>query len=153
MPTPLPDPAGAPVGPVSHAVSQLARRHKEVAGQLLREVGLHPGQELLLMQLWHGGPQRQVDVGRILGSDAATITRSVQRLERAGLVSRSPNATDARSVIIAATPASEALRPEVERVWRLLEDRTVVGMSAAQRAEALQVLQALEGNLGGGRSE
>jgi DNA-binding MarR family transcriptional regulator len=91
----------------------VARLHQELAGRLLRGIGLYPGQELLLMQLWDGGPQRQVDVIRVLGSDAATMTRSVQRLERAGLVSRTRNVEDGRSVIIAATPHSETLRAQV----------------------------------------
>jgi DNA-binding MarR family transcriptional regulator len=141
------EPATAAVGRVSHAIFRLARVHKELAGQLLRQAGLYPGQELLLMQLWDGGPQRQVDVLRILGSDAATITRSVQRLEKAGLVSRTTNAADRRSVIIQATPASELLRQHVDRAWQTLEAATVGHLSAADTADALQVLETLESNL------
>jgi DNA-binding MarR family transcriptional regulator len=135
------------VGRVSHAIFRLARAHKELAGQLLREAGLYPGQELLLIQLWDGGPQRQVDVLRVLGSDAATITRSVQRLENAGLISRIPDAADRRSVIIQATPASQPLRPLVEQAWRTLEAATVGHLEAADRADALRVLEGLERNL------
>jgi DNA-binding MarR family transcriptional regulator len=137
----------AAVGPVSHAIFRVARLHKELAGRLLRELGLYPGQELLLMQLWDGGPQRQVDVIRILGSDAATMTRSVQRLEKAGLVSRSRNESDGRSVIIAATSASEPLRAKVKAVWGTLEQATVGEMSATDQDGAVNVLSRLEGNL------
>jgi DNA-binding MarR family transcriptional regulator len=141
------EPATAAVGRVSHAIFRLARLHKELAGQLLREAGLYPGQELLLMQLWDAGPQRQVDLLKILGSDAATITRSVQRLEKAGLVSRTANAADRRSVIIEATKASEPLRQHVERAWQALEAATVGQLSPADTADALQVLESLESNL------
>lgn len=137
----------ASVGPVSHAIFRVARLHKELAGKLLREIGLYPGQELLLMQLWDGGPQRQVDVLRILGSDAATMTRSVQRLEKAGLVSRTRNAADGRSVIISTTPSSEALRAKVQDVWRTLEEATVGEMSEATQARAVKTLGRLEDNL------
>jgi DNA-binding MarR family transcriptional regulator len=152
MSVPVGDTAVA-VGRVSHAIFRLARAHKELAGQLLREAGLYPGQELLLMQLWDGGPQRQVDVLKILGSDAATITRSVQRLEKAGLVSRTPNAADRRSVIIQATPASEALRELVEQAWTTLEAATVGHMSAAARSDALRVLELLESNVSSRRAD
>ncbi len=135
------------VGPVSRAIFRLARAHKELAGRLLRDAGLYPGQELLLMQLWDGGPQRQVDLLRTLESDAATMTRSVQRLERAGLVSRTRNSADARSVIISATPASEPLRAVVEEAWRALESSTVAGMTAAERTGAVRLLDRLRGNL------
>lgn len=151
MPTSMSEPASAAGGPISHAIFRLARLHKELAGQLLRDIGLYPGQELLLMQLWDGGPQRQVDVIRIIDSDAATMTRSVQRLERAGLVRRTRNAADKRSVIIAATPESEPLRRKVEAVWKALEQRTVAQMTRAQRVEALRVLNSLEENIDGSR--
>lgn len=141
------EPAVVAVAPVSHAVFRLARAHKELAGRLLRDLGLHPGQELLLMQLWEDGPQRQVDLQHSLGSDAATMTRSVQRLERAGLVSRTRNTADARSVIVSATAAGEPLRRAVHEAWRELEASTVAGLDEAARGEALRVLEALRGNV------
>lgn len=147
MSQPVPAPADAALGGVSHAIFRVSRLHKELAGRLLREIGLHPGQELLLMQLWDGGPQRQVDVLRILGSDAATITRSVQRLERAGWVRRSRNPDDARSVIIEATSASEALRERVSQAWKALEVATVAEMDAVEQAGTLRLLEQLEQNL------
>ena len=147
MPRRIDETRSAAVGPVSHAIFRVARLHKELAARLLRDIGLYPGQELLLMQLWDGGPQRQVDVLRLLGSDAATMTRSVQRLERAGLVCRTPNASDGRSVIIAATPASEALREKVREVWQTLEEAAAAGLSAGEAEETLRVLRRLEENL------
>lgn len=151
VPQSISEPASAAGGPISHAIFRLARLHKELAGQLLRDIGLYPGQELLLMQLWDGGPLRQVDVVRLLDSDAATITRSVQRLERAGLVRRSRNVADKRSVIIEATRESEHLRIKVEAVWRSLEKKTVKQMTRQQRGEALRILKRLEENVDGSR--
>ena len=51
-------------------------------------MGLHPSQELVMMQLWDRGPQGQTALVRLLGSDAATMTRTVKRLEHAGFVRR-----------------------------------------------------------------
>lgn len=135
------------VGPVSHAIFRVARMHKMFAGQLLRETGLYPGQELLMMRLWDDGPQRQADLVRTLDSDAPTVARSIQRLERAGFVRRRPHATDKRSMLVEATPASTSLRRAVERIWAQLEALTVADMTPAQQAAALDVLTGLEGNL------
>ncbi|GAA4994130.1 hypothetical protein GCM10025734_23870 [Kitasatospora paranensis] len=87
----LPVPASAGGGPISHAIFRLARLHRMHAGQLLRRIGLHPGQELVMMHLWELGAQRQTDLVRLLDSDAATMTRTVQRLEQAGFVRRRPS--------------------------------------------------------------
>lgn len=135
------------VGPVSHAIFRVARLHKSLAGQLLRDVGLHPGQELLMMKLWDEGPQRQVDLVRSLDSDAPTMTRTVRRLERAGFVRRVPSPSDRRSTIVEATRASMPLKRNVERIWAQLEELTVGEWGTAEKADVLDALEALERNV------
>lgn len=135
------------LGPVSHAIFRVARLHKMFAGQLLRETGLYPGQELLMMRLWDDGPQRHVDLVRNLDADAPTVTRSIRRLERAGFVRRSPHVTDRRSMMIEATPASMSLRRSVETVWAKLEALTTGRMTPDEQEAALAALQGLERNL------
>lgn len=137
----------AGVGPLSHAIFRVARLHKMFAGQLLRETGLYPGQELLMMRLWDEGPQRQVDLVRTLDSDAPTMTRTVRRLERAGFVRRAASPTDGRATIIDATRASLPLKRTVERIWAELEALTVGTMDERERAEVLACLGTLETNL------
>ena len=70
-----------------------------LARYLLQCVGLHPGQELLLMHLWDAGPQRQADLASEFGTDSASMTRTVQRLEESGSPGTSKNSrTDAGSL-------------------------------------------------------
>ncbi|OKI53053.1 transcriptional regulator [Streptomyces sp. MJM1172] len=140
-------PGAAKGGPVSHAIFRLARLHRMFAGQLLRRIGLHPGQELVMMHLWELGPQRQADLVRLMDSDAATMTRTVRRLEQAGFVRRRPSPTDRRASLIEPTAASQALRHEVERVWSQLEEISTAGLSDDERAAALRTLESLEQNL------
>lgn len=135
------------LGPVSHAIFRVARLHKMFAAQLLRETGLYPGQELLMMRLWDDGPQRHVDLVRNLDSDAPTMTRSIRRLERAGFVRRSPHVTDKRSMMIEATPASMSLRRSVEGIWAQLEALTTGRMTQDEQEAALAALNGLERNL------
>ncbi|MFJ3788649.1 MarR family winged helix-turn-helix transcriptional regulator [Kitasatospora sp. NPDC090091] len=143
----VPVPAAAAGGPISHAIFRVARLHRMFAGQLLRRIGLHPGQELVMMHLWELGPQRQTDLVRLLDSDAATMTRTVQRLEQAGFVRRRPCPTDKRASLIEPTAASLALRREVEQSWSRLEHLVTAGMSADECTAALETLELLERNL------
>ena len=140
-------PASAEDGPVSHAIFRLARLHRMTAGRLLRRAGLHPGQELVMMRLWDAGPQRQADLAAVTDADSATMTRTIQRLERAGFVRREPSADDRRVTIVSPTVASRGLRVQVEQVWRELEDATLGDLSPAERTAALAVLGRLEANL------
>ncbi|MEC4572571.1 MarR family winged helix-turn-helix transcriptional regulator [Streptomyces virginiae] len=143
----VPVPAAAGGGPISHAIFRLARLHRMYAGQLLRRIGLHPGQELVMMHLWELGPQRQTDLVRLLDSDAATMTRTVQRLEQAGFVRRRPSPTDKRASLIEPTAASHALRREVEESWSRLEELVATGLTPDERTDALRTLERLEHNL------
>lgn len=140
-------PGAAVGGPISHAIFRLARTHRMLAGQLLREVGLHPGQELLMMRLWESGPQRQADLADEFDTDSASMTRTVQRLERAGYVRRVPDPDDRRATRVEPTPASLVLRRQVERIWEDLERRTVGEMTPDEQHDALRIVHRLEDNL------
>lgn len=143
----VPMPAAARGGPISHAIFRVARVHRMIAGQLLRRVGLHPGQELVMMHLWELGPQRQADLVELLDSDPATMTRTIRRLEHAGFVRRCPSPDDKRSYLIEATPASQGLRRQVEEIWARLEELAVGDIAESQRQTILEVLEGLEGRL------
>jgi DNA-binding MarR family transcriptional regulator len=140
-------PDAAQAGPVSHAIFRVARAHKALAAELLRELGLHAGQELLLMYLWQMGPSKQADLATEFNTDSASMTRTVQRLERAGFVRRRPSLTDGRVTLVECTAAGRRLRPRIEQMWARLERQTVESLSSAARACLLSALEAVERNL------
>jgi DNA-binding MarR family transcriptional regulator len=140
-------PGAAAGGPLSHAIFRLARTHRALAGRLFRELGLRPGQELLLMHLWEYGPQRQADLAELFDTDSASMTRTVQRLERAGFVRRSQSPQDGRVTLVEPTAASLGLRSRIEDLWSTLERQTAGGLDADERDAALVVLRRLERNL------
>lgn len=140
-------PSAAERGPVSHALFRVVRLHRMLAGQLLRDLGLHRGQELLLMHLWDSGPVRQTELIAVLDSDSATITRMVQRLEKAGLVERMPDPCDGRATLVSSTSAGDAMRAEIEQMWRDLEAWTVGDLSPAELTPMLEALAKIETNL------
>ena len=140
-------PQAAAGGPISHVIFRLARTHRMLAGQLLREVGLFPGQEVLMMHLWEYGPQRQSALASEFDTDSASMTRTVQRLERAGYVRRVPDPADGRATLVEPTPAGVSLRGRVEQVWQRLEELTVGDLTPEQRRRALASLTCLEDNV------
>jgi len=143
----VPLPTAASSGPISHAIFRVARLHRMIAGHLLREVGLHPGQEIVMMHLWQTGPQRQVDLVRVLDSDAATMTRTIRRLEKAGFVRRVATPADKRAFLVEPTPASIPLRHRVEAIWAQLEDAAVGDLDDAGRQVVEDSLLTLEARL------
>ncbi|MEV1047385.1 MarR family winged helix-turn-helix transcriptional regulator [Streptomyces sp. NPDC049916] len=140
-------PAAAFGGPVSHAVSRVARLHRIAAGRALKEVGLYPGQELLMMHLWDRGAVRQTELIRSLDLDPSTVTKMLQRLEQTGHVRRSPDPADRRAVLVEATDRSCALHQAVRTAWCSLEEQTLAGLDPAERTELTRLLAKVETNL------
>lgn len=134
-------------GPLSHAIVRLGRAHRAVAAQLLRQVGLYPGQELMLLRLWEKDHQHQGELAKVLGVDASTATKSVQRMEQGGFVVREPCPDDRRSVIISLTDTGRELCEKVAALWSELEERTTAGFTPGEREQALRLMERLEENL------
>lgn len=141
---PRSDPGGrtdrVELGPLNLAIIRLARAHRALAGQLMREVGLRPDQGALMMHLWSVGPARQTALAAHFGKDSASTTRTVQRLERAGYVRRRTDPTDRRATLVEPTPAGHALRHRVEQLWDHLERVVASGLTAQDREVALPVV-------------
>ncbi|MEU6187736.1 MarR family winged helix-turn-helix transcriptional regulator [Nocardia sp. NPDC047038] len=89
------------------------------------------------MYLWDSGPCRQAELAAAFDTDSASMTRTVQRLERSGFVRRPPDPDDRRATLVESTPAGKALRHRVEELWTELEADTVGGMSAAEQQQLL----------------
>jgi len=99
------------------------------------------------MHLWDSGPVRQTELIAVLDSDSATVTRMVQRLEKAGLVERTPDPRDGRATLVSSTSAGDAVRAEIERMWNDLEALTVDDLPPDVLTPLLDALARIETNL------
>ncbi|KAA0931563.1 MarR family winged helix-turn-helix transcriptional regulator [Streptomyces apricus] len=140
-------PSAARGGPVSHAISRVARLHRAAAAKLLRGAGIYPGQELVMMLLWDRGPLRQSDLIKALELDPSTVTKMLQRLEQAGHVRRRPDPRDGRAVLVEAAEGNRGLHDEVAHAWTGLEEHTLAGLSPAERTQLAALLARVETNL------
>ncbi len=118
---------------ISTLIPALARAHRKLAGTLLREVGLSPGQELLLMQLWEREPRAQSELTRHLAVEPPTTAKMLARLERAGLVTRERLVSDRRNTLVFLTDDGRALESSVRAVWRELEKYTVQALTPQEQ--------------------
>jgi len=137
------DADGRPLAPLSSAIFQLARAHRAYAAQLLRKHGLHPGQELVLLRLYEQDSQTQAALLEAVGLDHSTLSRSLSRMEAAGLVRRSPSASDRRAVVLSLTAQGERLRQPVQQLWRELERTTSAGVAPGAVDDLVRSLHAV----------
>ena len=131
-------------GPVSFAVFTLARAHRNRAAQLLRNLGLHPGQELLLMQLLDRDGQTQSELLDSVGLDASTVSKSLSRMQQAGLLTREPTETDRRVLRVRLTAAGHAMREPLAAMWATLEELTTRHLSPDAAAAFVETARVIE---------
>jgi len=106
---------------LGYQLVQLCKAHRNRAEALLNEIGLHTGQEMLLMHLWREDGCIQTDLVDKLCVQPATITKSLDRMEAAGFVQRRADADDRRASRVYLTDAGRALEKKVDAVWQELE--------------------------------
>ncbi|RRR98555.1 MarR family winged helix-turn-helix transcriptional regulator [Glycomyces terrestris] len=135
------------VGDIGHALFRVARAHRAAAGRILREIGLYPGQEVMLGRLADHGDTRQSRLVLELGIDPSTVTKMLQRLERQGLVERREDPVDRRVSVVAITASGRELLDSIEDSWRRLDEITCAGFEADDRDRLASLLGRLEDNL------
>jgi DNA-binding MarR family transcriptional regulator len=117
---------------MSYAIFQLARAHRACAAALLREMDLHPGQELLLMQLFDRDGQSQSELLDSVGLDHSTVSKSLSRMQDAGLLVREPAAHDRRVMVVHLTDKGRAMREPIAALWQTLEETSARNLSEQQ---------------------
>ena len=128
---------------LNQAIRLLCLRHRARAAALLAPLGLHPGQEALLLELDRSGPMIQAQLSDALGCESPSVTLMSRKLEAAGYLRREPAPHDRRASVVALTDSGRALTGEVKKLWCLLAEETVAGLPAGTAAGLPAILTAL----------
>jgi len=132
---------------VSWQLVKLGKVHRALVGDAFAELGLHIGQDLLLEELWrHDGLSQSDLIGR-LGVEPPTMTKTLQRMERAGLLRRERDPAPARVWRVYLTDQGRALERPVREIRAEVERRLLAGLSAEERSAVRSLLARLTANL------
>jgi DNA-binding MarR family transcriptional regulator len=132
---------------INQAIRLLSLRHRARAAALLAPLGLHPGQEALLLVLARTGPMIQAQLSEALAVEPPSVTLMTRKLEASGHVRRTPVPSDKRASIVELTDSGEVLVDQVKRLWCELAEETVAGLPARTVAELPGVLTTLTVNV------
>ncbi len=132
---------------INQAIRLLSLRHRARASSLLAPLGLHPGQETLLLELARSGPMIQAQLGEALGCEPPSVTIMARKLEASGLVRRTPAPSDKRASIIELTDDGAALVDQVKLLWCALAEETATGLPPETVAGLPDTLRTMTGNV------
>ncbi|MDX2136663.1 MAG: MarR family winged helix-turn-helix transcriptional regulator [Chloroflexota bacterium] len=132
---------------LGYLLVQVCKAHRNRAQAALSEIGLHAGQEMILMHLYDAEGLTQSQLVESLCVEPPTVTKMLQRMEAVGIVERRQDAEDARVSRVYLTPNGRALETQVCAVWRQLDDDTVAGLTDVEQALLRRLLQQVHTNL------
>jgi DNA-binding MarR family transcriptional regulator len=108
----------------------------------------------VLVFLWSEDGLSQAELSRRVAIEEATMVRTLDRMERDGLVRRERDARDRRRMRIRLTERGGALRDVLVPLARGGNEKAVVGLTEAERRQFADLLRrvtaALEGSPPGG---
>jgi len=129
--------------PQQLSLGQLLSRVCRLTGDRVRvkmeEIGLHKGQGFILFHLWHHDGIAQNVIAHAMHLSPATVTNTLQRMERDGWITRERDAEDQRIVRVRLTEKARALHDEVQASFRDLE-KDVTSVLTKEERETLHEL-------------
>ncbi len=112
---------------------QVCRLHHERARAALHELGLYRGQPPLLSALHRQEGLTQSELAAGLHVTAATMTKMLQRMEKAGWLQRNPDSDDQRVMRVYLTEAGRAIQGEMLAVLQELDSKSLLGFTTEER--------------------
>lgn len=121
--------------------------HRIRVHQLLEELGLYQGQPMVLRELWDQEGQTQSELAVKLKVTAATMTKTLQRMEKAGFLRREPDADDQRVSRVYLTDNGRKVQDAVEEVFHTIEAETFANLTPEEMMLMRRLLLQLRENL------
>ncbi|HSK95313.1 MAG TPA: MarR family transcriptional regulator [Euzebyales bacterium] len=127
---------------INRALVKTAKLYRTLQSGLLAQLELHAGQDALLHTLAQEPDGLVVsEIAARLGIEPPTVTRSLDRLERGGWITREPAAGDRRAVRIRPTSRAIEVVARIEEVWRDMARSLTSELDERERAQLVALLE------------
>ncbi|MEZ2128851.1 MULTISPECIES: MarR family winged helix-turn-helix transcriptional regulator [unclassified Sinorhizobium] len=130
-----------------HLISLAARGFARLSEARLKPLGFGVGQLPVLIALQNGKASTQRDLARFAKVEQPPMAQMLARMERDGLIQRTPHPEDGRSSRIVLTKAAQARMPDaIETLFKGNRD-AMVGFTEEEAAQLVALLTRLIANL------
>ena len=127
------------------SILRIARLHRTRRAKALAAIGLHPGQDTVLLLILRDGALTMTEIARSLAVQPPTVTKIVGRLVANDLVTRREVRGDMRKSAVDLTEIGRQRAAEVEAIWTGIESKALAEVSA--NPAIVQLLKRIETNL------
>ncbi|WP_425481996.1 MarR family winged helix-turn-helix transcriptional regulator [Cytobacillus depressus] len=132
---------------IREILDEISTKKRRNYSEMLRQLGLHIGQDQLLCRLWKEDGVTQIQLSERLSCEPPTVANMVKALENYGLIYRERDKLDARVNRVYLTPKGQDLKEPIEKVWRKQQDKLLDGMSTEELLILKKLLNKMAENL------
>ena len=126
---------------VGRWVGRVYRRRFQLSEILLEQKGIGPGQVPILSELKYHGSLTQRELAEHTHVTAATISGTLKRMERAGLIYRTDDQRDARVSIVRLTDEGKKV---VDEAWKLFYKADIDMLKGFSDAECDMIVDCIK---------
>lgn len=131
-----------PAERLAELLSAAPRAWRRALDERLQPLGLSQAKWLALLHLARaGGRLPHGELAARIGIESATLVRLIDRLERDGWVTRTPDPADGRGKRVALTRRAQALSARLERTAGALRTELLADIPLEDLAAAIRVLE------------
>lgn len=123
-----------------YLANHLARLFAIRLHERIRPLGLAPAQFMTLIELWREDGLTQRDLVQRLDVEQATMAKTLARMERDGLVVRTPHPDDGRAQQVRLTDRGRALREPATAAAREVNRAALAPLSEAERRQLIALI-------------
>lgn len=139
---------------LAHKMAPVARGWRQLADSALAEFGVSNSAGWCLIHIDRmGGDVRQAELAESLDISQPSLVRTLDQVQAAGLVARTPHPEDKRSNIIGLTPAGQDLVGQIEERLGLLRADLLQGVPDEAIMIMVEMLDLLSQRIGERRSQ
>jgi DNA-binding MarR family transcriptional regulator len=130
-----------------YIINHLARLFASALQARIEPMGASVGQFPLLLLLWEEDGLSQTEISTVLGIEKATVTNTLNRMERDRLITRSRDPNDARRSLVHLTPIGQGLQKELLDMACEVNGRAAMGVSREEHDMFLKIAKKMIANL------
>ena len=132
---------------INFLLNTICRVQRGKMNEALTAIGLYAGQEMFLWHLWRQDGLTQSQMVERMCVQPPTVSKMIDRMEKAGLVERRPDSGDSRISRVYLTEQGQRSQREVRDIWTNIEQQITEGLSVEERIVLRRLLLQVYENL------
>ncbi len=128
-------------------VSRVYRRRFQLSEIFLDQIGVGPGQVPILSQLSYHGELTQRELAEHTHVTAATISGTLKRMEKAGIIYRTDDNRDARVSIVRLTEKGKIVAEQARQQFAAADKEMLKGFTESECEMLAECLERMRDNI------